>query len=63
MTDPRDVHRVDQLLAGTSELALYVSRHFSELQAHGLTREEALALTIEYQRAMYQGAITDKETD
>lgn len=61
--DPRDVHRTDQLLASMSEMALYIARYFAVLHEHGLTREEALALTVAYQQHVLAGVTGGGGTD
>ena len=56
MADPRRVHDAEQMLAAITQVAGLVSGYFHELVKHGLTREEALALTIEYQKIFARSA-------
>ncbi len=50
--DPKDIHNLDQYLAGLVQLAGVIARYHKALVDEGLTREEATILAVSYQDAL-----------
>ncbi len=55
MTDPREIHERDQLLAGIRSLAAYLNAYYQALKEEGMNTEEALSLVSARQTDMMFG--------
>jgi hypothetical protein len=54
MNDPKDIHRSDQTGAAIRDIASQVGIYFKCMVSLGMTRAEALQLTISYQTQLLQ---------
>lgn len=52
--DARHMHQMEQALAAVRDTAELVGRYFRALVEQGFSREEALTLTVDYQRMLTQ---------
>ena len=50
--DARHMHQMEQALAAVRDTAELVGRYFRALVEQGFSREEALTLTVDYQRML-----------
>lgn len=51
---------MDQAIAGMKQMAHSVSAYYHELRAHGFTRDQALALTLNMQSEVFRMASRGK---
>ena len=59
--EARHTHDIEQAVAGLVEIASALGQYFQELMRSGFTRDEALRLTVEYQRILITTAKGDSE--
>ncbi len=52
MTDPRELHEMDQLFAAIREMAALIAAYYKALREEGMGIDEALALTMARQTDM-----------